>query len=55
MEVLKSVDLERLIRSIDIELTVAHVTLERREQLSLKKKLLRDELASRILLEAFEN
>lgn len=55
MEVLESTDIENLIKSINMELMGQYtVTNKRIEQLTLKKKLLNEELAHRILLEAFD-
>lgn len=55
MEALKSADIENLIKSINIEIRSEFVYPERLQQLTLKKKLLKDELAHRILLEAFDD
>ena len=61
MEVLKSADLENLIKSIDIELRHINALWMREDdravrlnQLTLKKKLLKDEIAHRILLGEIE-
>lgn len=55
MEVLESSDIENLIKSVDIELMRYDLmTQSRIKELNLKKKLLKEEIASRILLEAFE-
>jgi len=50
MEVLKSDDLEKLIRSIDMEMINGVLSYERIKHLTLKKKLLKSELANRVIL-----